>query len=230
MVRAKSPFGCSSSRILRYCLTSRRYANLSSSLPAPSTLAAYEYNSRACPSRSRPILASAMSSSMAGAWPHHSDSRCPRISASSARRSAYSTSGVSGTEMEAMAMFNNLFVLTRHCEERSDEAIHSFFLRDGLLRYARNDGTASHMPNFIRHVVECRVAIDLGFRGLEHHALLGRIGRRDRVRRYHPDREPLAAPGVDVARGLQRQRGVAGMQRSDMLVRQAVAAANKDLP
>jgi hypothetical protein len=27
----------------------------------------------------------------------------------------------------------------RHCEERSDEAIHSFLLRDGLLRFARND-------------------------------------------------------------------------------------------
>ena len=30
----------------------------------------------------------------------------------------------------------------RHCEERSDEAIHSFLLwHDGLLRSARNDGT-----------------------------------------------------------------------------------------
>jgi hypothetical protein len=29
----------------------------------------------------------------------------------------------------------------RHCEERSDEAIHSSFTRrDGLLRCARNDG------------------------------------------------------------------------------------------
>jgi hypothetical protein len=29
----------------------------------------------------------------------------------------------------------------RHCEERSDEAIYSFFARrDGLLRFARNDG------------------------------------------------------------------------------------------
>src|ERR1700675_4642952 len=29
----------------------------------------------------------------------------------------------------------------RHCEERSDEAIHSSFTRkDGLLRFARNDG------------------------------------------------------------------------------------------
>jgi len=32
----------------------------------------------------------------------------------------------------------------RHCEERSDEAIHSFFTRqDGLLRFARNDGRGS---------------------------------------------------------------------------------------
>src|SRR5882757_4132535 len=32
----------------------------------------------------------------------------------------------------------------RHCEERSDEAIHSFFARrDGLLRSARNDGVRS---------------------------------------------------------------------------------------
>src|SRR5712691_11696582 len=31
---------------------------------------------------------------------------------------------------------------SRHCEERSDEAIHSFIARlDGLLRFARNDGT-----------------------------------------------------------------------------------------
>ena len=33
----------------------------------------------------------------------------------------------------------------RHCEERSDEAIHSFFLRrDGLLRFARNDVERAH--------------------------------------------------------------------------------------
>jgi hypothetical protein len=31
----------------------------------------------------------------------------------------------------------------RHCEEQSDEAIHSFFARrDGLLRFARNDGSS----------------------------------------------------------------------------------------
>jgi hypothetical protein len=33
------------------------------------------------------------------------------------------------------------YFIRRHCEERSDEAIHSFFVRrDGLLRFARNDG------------------------------------------------------------------------------------------
>jgi hypothetical protein len=37
--------------------------------------------------------------------------------------------------------FEVLFACTRHCEERSDEAIHSFLLRPGgLLRFVRNDG------------------------------------------------------------------------------------------
>jgi hypothetical protein len=31
-------------------------------------------------------------------------------------------------------------VSKRHCEERSDEAIHSFLSLYGLLRFARNDG------------------------------------------------------------------------------------------
>jgi hypothetical protein len=39
-------------------------------------------------------------------------------------------------------MFEKL--TSRHCEERSDEAIHSFFAqRDGLLRCARNDDLQS---------------------------------------------------------------------------------------
>src|SRR3979490_428814 len=34
----------------------------------------------------------------------------------------------------------------RHCEERSDEAIHAFFARrDGLLRFARNDGSTPEL-------------------------------------------------------------------------------------
>jgi len=38
----------------------------------------------------------------------------------------------------------------RRCEERSDEAIHSFFARqDGLLRCARNDGSPVHLAFLI---------------------------------------------------------------------------------
>jgi hypothetical protein len=40
---------------------------------------------------------------------------------------------------------------SRHCEERSDEAIHSFFvLRYGLLRFARNDVVLSDTPSHSR--------------------------------------------------------------------------------
>ena len=45
---------------------------------------------RACPIRSSATLVSAMSSSMIGPWPHHSDSRWPRISEVSAMRRRYS--------------------------------------------------------------------------------------------------------------------------------------------
>src|SRR5450631_2801286 len=137
-----------------------------------------------------------MSSSSIGAWPHHSDSRCPRISASSARRSAYSTSGVSVTEMDAVAMVNNPFTYSPHPEERALRARLEGWPRVRLLppsfetlaaqapqdedlvavianhrariRATRwNDGL--HMPDFIRHVVERRVPVDLGLRRLEHH-------------------------------------------------------------
>src|SRR6267143_3631734 len=40
--------------------------------------------------------------------------------------------------------------LLRHCEERSDEAIHSF-LRHGLLRCARNDGEAMDLLRCARN-------------------------------------------------------------------------------
>src|SRR5438105_2757856 len=40
---------------------------------------------------------------------------------------------------------------SRHCEERSDEAIHAFFARlDGLLRFARNDGSTPHPDRICR--------------------------------------------------------------------------------
>ena len=43
------------------------------------------------------MLASAMSSSRMGAWPHHSESRCPSTRRSSASRSRYSKNGFSAT-------------------------------------------------------------------------------------------------------------------------------------
>jgi hypothetical protein len=39
-----------------------------------------------------------------------------------------------------MAAILRVRVLSRHCEERSDEAIHTSLRPDGLLRFARNDG------------------------------------------------------------------------------------------
>jgi hypothetical protein len=43
-------------------------------------------------------------------------------------------------------------VSSRHCEERSDEAIHSFFAGlDGLLRFARNDVEASVTQRCLPH-------------------------------------------------------------------------------
>ena len=49
---------------------------------------------------------------------------------------------VVGTALRAFAHPTILWLISRrHCEERSDEAIHSFFSRrHGLLRFARNDG------------------------------------------------------------------------------------------
>jgi hypothetical protein len=39
----------------------------------------------------------------------------------------------------ALIPTTGLLFFCRHCEERSDEAIHSFFAANGLLRFARND-------------------------------------------------------------------------------------------
>jgi hypothetical protein len=42
---------------------------------------------------------------------------------------------------------NGANLIARHCEERSDEAIQSFFPpKDGLLRFARNDGNVERGP------------------------------------------------------------------------------------
>ena len=88
----------------------------------------------------------------------------------------------------------------------------------------------SHMPDFFRHFVEGRVAIDFRGRRFEHHVLVGGIGSDDGVGRHDPDRQAFAAPRVKIARRLQREHGIGGVQRADMLVREAVAGANEDFP
>jgi hypothetical protein len=69
----------------------------------------------------------------------------------------------------------------RHCEERSDEAIHSFFVPPhGLLRFARNDGK-TRVLDLAAHIA--RVLLEI-------FALENRGRREDRVR---------AAPAVSRA-------------------------------
>jgi hypothetical protein len=46
-----------------------------------------------------------------------------------------------GIQPDARSLKHDRFCLTRHCEERSDEAIQRVSEgRSGLLRFARNDG------------------------------------------------------------------------------------------
>src|SRR6202000_459606 len=65
-------------------------------------------------------------------------------------------------------------------------------MRYALLTMRKRD---SPMRGFFGHFIKRWMPIDLGLRRLEHHALLGGIGRDDRARRHHPDREAFAAAG-----------------------------------
>ena len=77
--------------------------------------------------------------------------------ASGARHSPRPLIGEGGTSRPNLARSKRRdreVVSRRHCEARSDEAIHSFFVRyDGLLRSARNDG---FNPGCLKYVVARR--------------------------------------------------------------------------
>src|SRR4051812_22180417 len=103
---------------------------------------------RACPSRSSPMFASAMSSSSTGAWPVHSAMRCARISAVSPMRRRYWTCASLDTRMDVACIGVPL---------------------------------ASHVVDFLRQLVEGRVAIHLVFHRVEVLALLARVARDDVV-------------------------------------------------
>src|ERR1700753_876211 len=110
-----------------------------------------------------------MSSSSVGAWPHHSDSRCPRISASSARRNVYSTSGVSEIWIEAVAISVTHSLLRPHPEELAKQASRRMEAGSGFAAILQDAaktpllrmraGFSSHMPDFVRHVVESRMPV-----------------------------------------------------------------------
>jgi hypothetical protein len=80
---------------------------------------------------------------------------------------------------------------SRHCEERSDEAIYSFFARlDGLLRFARNDGSTPGLS----------VALKLGSRHCEERsdeAIHAFFARQDGLLRFA--RNDGSTPGLSVA-------------------------------
>src|SRR5438477_173218 len=84
-----------------------------------------------------------MSSSSIGACPHHSERRWPSISASSARRSTYSTSGVSEAWIEAVAMFVRQPVAAtnedfpQRCVRRSHHDLHQLSRLAAALRLLR---------------------------------------------------------------------------------------------
>src|SRR3984893_3440554 len=109
----------------------------------------------------------------------------------------------------------------RHCEERSDEAIHSFFGRhDGLLRFARNDDvdgltqTASSAKAWLpkRHRGKpsmkkfIRTSIDLGKSYFQVHALeseggqsISRKMKRSKMREFYEQIEPCRV-GMEACR------------------------------
>src|ERR1700688_2140547 len=79
----------------------------------------------------------------------------------------------------------------RHCEERSDEAIHSFFLRqDGLLRFARNDVERSSLLARNDDETYSLASLPLLHAGIERVA----GGVADQVDAENRDREQEARP------------------------------------
>ena len=74
------------------------------------------------------------------------------------------------------------------------------------------------MPHIVRDIVEGRVAIDLGFCWLKILVALVGVRRGDLRRRDDPDRYPLTAACIDVARCLNGHHLIAGMDRANMAV------------
>src|SRR5579872_6760571 len=72
--------------------------------------------------------------------------------------------------------------------------------------------------------------VHLVLRGVEERVLLVWAVRHDRRRGHHPDRNTLAAPGIDVPRIAQGHGGIRGVQAADVLVGQAAPGPDEYLP
>src|ERR1700719_1094463 len=88
----------------------------------------------------------------------------------------------------------------------------------------------SDVLHFVGHGKESRMPIYLAARGLEHRLLLARRTGDDVSGFHDPDADAFIAPGVDVARVLDRHVSVRSVQAADVLVRQAVLRADEDFP
>src|SRR5438552_3530087 len=88
----------------------------------------------------------------------------------------------------------------------------------------------SDVAHFIGHGKEGWMPIYLAARGLEHRLLLARRTGDDVSGSHYPDADAFIAPGVDVARVLDRHFSVRRVQAADVLVRQAMLRADEDFP
>src|SRR2546423_12747086 len=88
----------------------------------------------------------------------------------------------------------------------------------------------SHVIDRLRQLVEGRVAVHLVFGRVEVHRLVARVARDDLVRAHDPDAHALLAPRVDVARHLDRELGVGGVQAAAVLVVEPGLAAHEHFP
>src|SRR5699024_10133676 len=237
---AKSPLSSSTRRAFRKEGSSRKYASASSAGTGepsgrdgthPGSAAAARASSRRdWPSRSRPMLARATSSSSSGAFVLHSARRCDMMSASSASIRQYAASACpstsSGSVVSTPASGSSNPVPYAQRASSCASASESYALsecREGSVT------AASHVGDVLGDVVERRVAVDLVCGGREVRVLLGRARRRDRVRAYDPDARALVAAGEHVAGVAQCHLVVGGMDRPDVYVVEAALAAYEHL-
>src|SRR5690606_8994548 len=129
--------------------------------------------------RSRAMLASAMSSSRTGAWPHHSASRCPWISTVSPMRSRYCTAG------SALTCIDECMSIIQGRAPGSSPTQPAPVGGQG--RRSQGGWFHSHVIDGVGEPVEGGMPIHLVLQRVEVHVLVARVARDDVIRASHPD-------------------------------------------